>query len=134
MRRGRRAYQTAGALASNEVLVNSLKFLAPEDLHAMATYLKSLPARRYTDGPVSAQQVRAGAPVYMLPLLRKVNAYYDASFFSRPEEGDSSTIESPAKVRFNGDRTSRELVIGKLKAGEERLADAFTVLERGKVS
>jgi mono/diheme cytochrome c family protein len=48
----------------NEVIVNSLKLLAPEDLHAMAVYLKSLPARAYTNETVSAQQVSQGAPIY----------------------------------------------------------------------
>ena len=48
----------------NEVIVNSLKLLAPEDLHAMAVYLKSLPARAYANETVSAQLVSEGAPIY----------------------------------------------------------------------
>ncbi len=48
----------------NEVIVNSLKLLAPEDLHAIAVYLKSLPARAYPNPTVSAQLVSQGAPIY----------------------------------------------------------------------
>ena len=38
----------------NEVIVNSLRQLAPEDLHAIAVYLNSLPARAYVDEPLSS--------------------------------------------------------------------------------
>ena len=48
----------------NEVILNSLKNLTSEDVHAMAVYLKSLPARTDTDDGVSAAQAKAGEAIY----------------------------------------------------------------------
>jgi mono/diheme cytochrome c family protein len=48
----------------NEVIVNSLKNLKVEDVHAMAVYIKSLPARDYTGAAVPADQIKAGEPIY----------------------------------------------------------------------
>ena len=48
----------------NEVIVNSTKLLTPEDLHAMAVYVKSLPGPAYAGTRVSSEQVAAGAAVY----------------------------------------------------------------------
>lgn len=47
----------------NQVIVNSLKKLSPEDIRAMAVYLKSLPAQD-SPGTVSAEKASAGAAVY----------------------------------------------------------------------
>jgi mono/diheme cytochrome c family protein len=48
----------------NAVILNSLKNLKSEDVHAMAVYLKSLPARDYTGAPVSTEQIKAGESIY----------------------------------------------------------------------
>ena len=48
----------------NEVILNSLQKLRGDDVHAMAVYLKSLPARDYTGSEVSSEQVKAGEPIY----------------------------------------------------------------------
>jgi alcohol dehydrogenase (quinone), cytochrome c subunit len=48
----------------NEVILNSLKNLTSEDVHAMAVYLKSLPTRDDTDDGVPAAQAKAGEPIY----------------------------------------------------------------------
>lgn len=48
----------------NEVIVNSLKNLKPEDVRAMAVYLKSIPAREYSGDGVPLEQVAAGAWIY----------------------------------------------------------------------
>ena len=84
----------------NEVIVNSLKFLAPEDLRAMATYLKSLPARRYTDEPVSAQQVSAGAPIYKARCEKCHGRSGRGGLFSGPPLAGSAVVqaEDPASL------------------------------------
>lgn len=48
----------------NDVIVNSLHNLSSDDIHAMATYLKSLPARDGNSGTVPADAVRSGAGIY----------------------------------------------------------------------
>lgn len=48
----------------NQVIVNSLKKLLPEDSMAMAVYLKSLPADKYTGKSVSAEAAHAGEVAY----------------------------------------------------------------------
>ena len=48
----------------NEVILNSLRNLRGDDVHAMAVYIKSLPARDYTGSEVSPEQVKAGEPIY----------------------------------------------------------------------
>ncbi len=84
----------------NDVIVNSLKFLAPEDLHAMATYLKSLPARSYTDEPVSAQQVSEGAPIYKARCEKCHGRSGRGGLFSAPPLAGSAIVqaEDPASL------------------------------------
>ena len=48
----------------NEVIVNSLKQLTPEDALAMATYIKALPAHDFSGEVVSTAAVAAGAGTY----------------------------------------------------------------------
>lgn len=48
----------------NEVIVNSLHALTSDDIHAMATYLKSLPARADNSGAVTPDSAKAGAGIY----------------------------------------------------------------------
>jgi len=48
----------------NEVIVNSLHNLTSDDIHAMATYLKSLTARDENSTTVPADAVSAGAGIY----------------------------------------------------------------------
>lgn len=48
----------------NDVIVNSLRNLTSEDVHAMATYLKSLPPRGESGATVAADAVSAGAAIY----------------------------------------------------------------------
>ena len=49
----------------NDVIVNSLSKLPAEDLHAMAVYLKALPAQEHDAQPVSGADVQAGADIYL---------------------------------------------------------------------
>jgi mono/diheme cytochrome c family protein len=48
----------------NDVIVNSLRNLGNEDVRAIATYLKSLPARQLSDATVPADSLNAGARIY----------------------------------------------------------------------
>ena len=48
----------------NDVIVNSLMNLSNEDVHAMATYLKSLPARELSHTTVPTESAKAGARVF----------------------------------------------------------------------
>jgi mono/diheme cytochrome c family protein len=48
----------------NDVIVNSLRNLSSDDIHAMATYLKSLPPRGDSTATVPASAVSAGAGIY----------------------------------------------------------------------
>lgn len=48
----------------NEVIVNSLHNLTSDDIHAMATYLKSLPARDEASATVAADSASRGAGIY----------------------------------------------------------------------
>ena len=48
----------------NDVIVNSLMNLSNEDLHAIATYLKSLPARELGTATVPIESAKAGARVF----------------------------------------------------------------------
>lgn len=84
----------------NEVIVNSLKALAPEDLRAMAIYLKSLPARAYADAPVSAQQVREGAPIYKARCEKCHGRSGRGGMFSGPPLAGSAVVqaENPASL------------------------------------
>jgi mono/diheme cytochrome c family protein len=84
----------------NEVIVNSLKQLAPEDLHAMAVYLKSLPARAYTDEIVSAQLVSPGAPIYKARCEKCHGRSGRGGLFAGPPLAGSAVVqaEDPASL------------------------------------
>jgi alcohol dehydrogenase (quinone), cytochrome c subunit len=78
----------------NEVIVNSLRQLAPEDLHAMATYLKSLPPRRYADEPVSSQMVSEGAPLYKARCEKCHGRSGRGGLFSGPPLAGSAVVQT----------------------------------------
>jgi len=84
----------------NEVIVNSLKQLAPEDLHAMAAYLKSLHPRAYTDEPVSAQQASEGASIYKARCEKCHGRSGRGGLFSGPPLAGSAVVqaEDPASL------------------------------------
>jgi mono/diheme cytochrome c family protein len=84
----------------NEVIVNSLKQLAPEDLHAMAVYLKSLHPRAYTDETVSPQQVSEGASIYKARCEKCHGRSGRGGLFSGPPLAGSAVVqaEDPASL------------------------------------
>jgi len=78
----------------NEVIVNSLRLLAPEDVHAMAVYLKSLPARKYSDAAVAASQVAEGAPIYKARCEKCHGRSGRGGLFSGPPLAGSAVVQS----------------------------------------
>ncbi len=84
----------------NEVIVNSLKQLAGDDLHAMAVYLKSLPARSYSDAPVSGELAAKGAPIYKARCEKCHGRSGRGGLFSGPPLAGSAVAqaENPASL------------------------------------
>jgi mono/diheme cytochrome c family protein len=84
----------------NEVIVNSLKRLLPEDVKAMAVYLKSLPAQNYRGESVSLEQVKSGESVYKDRCEKCHSASGRGGMFSGPPVVGSSVVqaEDPASL------------------------------------
>ena len=78
----------------NEVILNSLKKLKSADVHAMAVYLKSLPARNDTDAGVSAEQVTAGAPVYKDHCEKCHSSSGRGGMFAGPPVAGSAVVQA----------------------------------------
>lgn len=77
----------------NEVIVNSLKQLAPADLHAMAVYVKSLQGPEYGGEIVAPEQVRAGASIYKDRCEKCHGASGRGGFFSGPPLTGSPVVQ-----------------------------------------
>jgi mono/diheme cytochrome c family protein len=102
----------------NEIIVNSLKQLMPQDTHAMAVYLKSLPVREDAGESVSPAQIAAGVQLYKDRCEKCHAASGRGGMFTGPPlagsavalaEDPSSLINvilygpaSPANVSFGG--------------------------------
>src|SRR5260221_1868642 len=84
----------------NEVIVNSLRFLAPEDLRAIAMYLKSLPASEPKDEAVPAELVSQGAPIYKARCEKCHGRSGRGGLFSGPPLQGSAVVQAadPASV------------------------------------
>ena len=78
----------------NEVIVNSLRLLSADDLRAMAVYLKSLPARSYTDEPVSSGLVSQGAPIYKARCEKCHGRSGRGGLFSGPPLAGSAVVQA----------------------------------------
>ena len=101
----------------NEVIVNSLRFLAPEDLRAMAMYLKSLPGRAYAGKTVSPQMVSSAAPIYKARCEKCHGRSGHGGFFSGPPLAGSAVVqaEDPASlinIIIYGPETPHEISYG----------------------
>jgi mono/diheme cytochrome c family protein len=84
----------------NEVIVNSLKRLTPEDLHAMAVYVKGLQGPPYTDEAVTPELVAAGASIYKDRCEKCHGSSGRGGFFSGPPLAGSAVVqaEDPASL------------------------------------
>ena len=78
----------------NEVIANSLSVLTPEDLHAMAVYLKSLPPRAYPDETVAPRLASEGAPIYKARCQKCHGSSGRGGMFSGPPVAGSAIVQS----------------------------------------
>jgi len=78
----------------NEVILNSLKNLKSEDVHAVAVYLKSLPARDYTGATVSAEQIKAGEPIYKARCEKCHSSSGRGGMLSSPPVAGSAVVQA----------------------------------------
>lgn len=101
----------------NEVIVNSLRLLAPEDLRAIAVYLKSLPGRSYSGETVSPQLASIGAPIYKARCEKCHGRSGRGGFFSGPPVAGSAVVQAgdPASlinIIIYGAETPHEISYG----------------------
>jgi mono/diheme cytochrome c family protein len=84
----------------NEVIGNGLSQLTPEDLHAMAVYLKSLPARSYGEESVPPELAGAGAGIYKERCEKCHGRSGRGGMFSGPPLAGSAIVqaEDPASL------------------------------------
>lgn len=79
----------------NEVIVNSMKELSPEDVHAMAVYLKDLPARPRANGSApSSEEIAAGQPIYKRHCESCHGGSGRGGMFSGPPLAGSAIVQS----------------------------------------
>ena len=98
----------------NEVIANSLKQLTREDAHAMAVYLKSLPAQDSGSATVTAGQAKSGEAIYK---ERCSNCHQDSGrggFLTAPPVAGSAVAQAddPAaliNVILYGPETSKDI-------------------------
>jgi alcohol dehydrogenase (quinone), cytochrome c subunit len=84
----------------NEVIANSLSALSPDDLYAMAVYLKSLPPRNYPYESVAPRRVSEGAPIYKARCQKCHGSSGRGGMFSGPPLAGSAVVqaEDPASL------------------------------------
>jgi mono/diheme cytochrome c family protein len=110
--------QRAGTFGPmNEVIVNSLKKMTREDVHAMALYLKSLPASEYRGESVSPDQAKAGESIYKDRCEKCHSSSGRGGMFSGPPLAGSPVVqaEDPASlinIILYGPETPKELSFG----------------------
>jgi mono/diheme cytochrome c family protein len=79
----------------NEVIVNSLKELSPEDVHAMAVYLKDLPPSPPASGLMpSGDEIAAGQPIYKKRCESCHGGSGRGGLFSGPPLAGSAIVQS----------------------------------------
>ena len=101
----------------NEVILNSLKNLKSEDVHAMAVYLKSLPARDYTGAGVPADQIKTGEPIYKARCEKCHSSSGRGGILSSPPVAGSAVVQAddPASlinVILYGPELSKDIPTG----------------------
>jgi mono/diheme cytochrome c family protein len=101
----------------NEVILNSLTNLKVEDVHAMAVYLKSLPARDYTGAAVPADQIKAGEPIYKARCEKCHSSSGRGGMLASPPVAGSAVVQAgdPASlinVILYGPQLSKDIPTG----------------------
>jgi alcohol dehydrogenase (quinone), cytochrome c subunit len=123
----------AGAFGPmNEVIINSLAKLSKDDIHAMAFYLKSLPATEPTADAVSAGQAQGGATIYKERCEKCHSSSGRGGMFSGPPVAGSAVVqaEDPSSlinVILFGPQISKDIPTGSwetMQAYRDVLTDA----------
>jgi len=101
----------------NEVIVNSLKQLTPEDVRAMAVYIKSLPASASDAAGVSADQAKSGEGIYKDRCEKCHLSSGRGGMFTAPPVSASAVVQSddPASlinIILFGPTVPREVALG----------------------
>ena len=118
----------------NDVIVNSLKKLSAEDVHAMAVYLKSLPAQDTAES-ATPEQAGAGASIYKDRCEKCHGASGRGGLFSGPALAGSAVVQAsdPASlinVIVYGPDTPKEVSFG----GWETMKPYADVLDDSQVA
>jgi mono/diheme cytochrome c family protein len=118
----------------NDVIVNSLKKLSADDVHAMAVYLKSLPAQD-SPGSVTPEQASAGASIYKDRCEKCHAASGRGGLFSGPALAGSAVVQAPdpaslINVIVYGPETPKEVSFG----GWDTMKPYGTVLDDSQVA
>jgi mono/diheme cytochrome c family protein len=84
----------------NEVIVNSLRHMKPEDLKAMAVYVKSLEGPAYEGVAVSEEEAKEGAALYERRCEKCHGTSGRGGFFTGPPLAGSAIVqgENPASL------------------------------------
>jgi mono/diheme cytochrome c family protein len=84
----------------NDVIVNSLSKMTVEDLHAVAVYLKSLPAVAYNGPAVPTDKIKAGEDIYRDRCQKCHSPTGRGGFFSGPPLAGSSVAQAVDPASF----------------------------------
>ncbi len=101
----------------NEVIANSLKQLTREDTHAMAVYLKSLPAQDSNSATVTPNQAKSGEAIYKERCSSCHQSSGRGGLFTAPPVAGSAVAQAddPAaliNIILYGPETSRDIATG----------------------
>jgi len=101
----------------NDVIANSLMYLKPEDVHAIAVYLKSLPPRESPATELTAAQAHAGAAVYKARCEKCHMASGRGGIFNGPPLAGSAVTQAddPASlinIVLYGAQTPQDIRLG----------------------
>jgi mono/diheme cytochrome c family protein len=94
-----------------------LSKLAPEDVHAMAIYLKGQPPKEYQGKKILDEQIKAGASIYKQRCEKCHSASGRGGIFSGPPLAGSAVVqaEDPASlinIIVYGPQTAKEISYG----------------------
>jgi mono/diheme cytochrome c family protein len=119
----------------NEVIVNSSKNMTPADVHAMAIYIKSLPAQEYNGDVVSPELTKAGEKIYRDRCAKCHAASGRGGMFSGPPLAGSAVVqaEDPASlinITLYGPETPKGVSMG----AWESMQPYYDVLDDSQVA
>ena len=118
----------------NDVIVNSLREMTPEDVRAMAVYIKSLPAHESATAVVTADQAKSGEAIYKSRCEKCHMSSGRGGMFTAPPLSGSAVVQTddPASLINTilfGPTIPKEVSLGAwetMKAYRDILNDAET--------